>query len=936
MDDMDDMNDSPQPAGGAVSTYRGYDRQSLLPVFSPKTVAVLGASEEPGSFGRALLWNLISNPFGGTVFPINPCKPGVLGIKSYPNLAAAPDKVELAVIATPAHTVPGIIDECVEVGVPAAIIISSGFREVGEEGAQLEREVLTRAQAGNMRLLGPNCFGVMMPYTGLNATISRGMAAPGNVAFLSQSGAISAAILDWSFREKVGFSALISIGNMLDIQWSDLIYFLADDPRTHSIVIYLESVGEARSFLSASREVALNKPIIVLHGGEACPLPEVPATSISRLAAAKEARSHRIGNRVLNAAFRRCGILPVRSLVDLFAMAEILAKQPRARGPRLAIITNAHGSGAQAANALVSSGGELAPLAGETIAALNEILPPEWSRTNPVNILRDAGPERYRKTLEIVSKDPYSDGVLVILTPQAMTDPTGTAEKIKPFARLANPEGSSLPKPLLASWMGGDVVAEGKALLNTLNVPTFPFPDEAARVFSYMWQYSYNLRGLFETPELPVDSEEHSPDRERAARIIQSAQDAGRTLLTDLESKQLLDAYHIPILLTQWAQDENEALELAETLGYPVVVKLHSQTLPDPVAPRTTYLNVMNAAAVKKAFRAIKDFVNEKHGGEHFQGVTVQPMLPFAGYKLILGCCQDPCFGPVLLFGAGGSLVEIHQDVALALPPLNGNLARRMMEQTRIYQALKGEMGLIPVNLEELELLLVRFSQLVVEQRRIKEIEINPLLASAVHLTVSSARMVLQEPGKDEKDLPRLAIRPYPVQYVRSHTLRDGTPVTIRPIRPEDEPLIARFHHTLSDQSVYLRYFHPIALQQRIAHERLSRICFIDYDREMVLVVVKKDPTTAEPHIIAVGRLNRLRGVNEAEFAILISDAYQRSGLGTALLGHLVQIGRTEKIDRIVADILLENRGMLRACEKVGFTLRYDYEEQIAKAVIKL
>lgn len=930
------MSASHQSLNVSAPAYRGYDRQSLLPVFNPKTVALIGASEEAGSFGRALLWNLISNPFGGTVFPINPNRSSVLGIKPCPSLAAAPDKVDLAVIATPAPAVPGAINECLEAGVPAAIIISSGFSEVGEQGAQLERDILARAHAGNMRILGPNCFGVMMPYTGLNATISRAMAAPGNVAFLSQSGAISAAILDWSFREKVGFSAFISIGNMLDIQWSDLLYFLADDHRTHSIVIYMETVGDARSFLSAAREVALNKPIIVLHGGEICPAPETPATSISRLAASRDLRSYRVGNRVLNAAFRRCGILPVRSLVDLFAMAEILAKQPRARGPRLTIITNAHGTGAQAANALISTGGELAPLAEETISALNEILPREWSHTNPINILRDAGPDRYSKTLEIVSKDPNSNGVLVILTPQAMTDPTGTAEKIKPFARLTNPEGRPSPKPLLASWMGGDVVAEGKALLNSINVPTFPFPDDAAQVFNYMWQYSYNLRGLFETPDLPVDTEEHSPDRERAARIIGEARAAGRTLLTDFESKQVLDAYRIPVLPTQWAQNENKALELAEAIGYPVVVKLHSETSADPAAPGSIYLNVMNAEAVKEAYRAIGNFVSEKHGREHFRGVTVQPMLPFAGYKLILGCCQDPCFGPVLLFGAGGSLVEIHQDIALALPPLNSNLARRMMEQTRIYQALRGEKGLIPVNLEELELLLVRFSQLVVEQRRIKEIEINPLLASAVHLTVSSVRMVLHEPGTDETNLPGLAIRPYPSQYVQPYTLRDGIPVSIRPVRPEDEPLIAKFHHTLSDQSVYLRYFHPIALPQRIAHERLSRICFIDYDREMVLVVVKKDPATGEEAIIAVGRLNRLRGVNDAEFAILISDDYQRSGLGTALLDRLVQIGRAEKIDRIVADILLENQGMLRACEKVGFTLRYDYEEQIAKAVIEL
>jgi acetyltransferase len=915
----------------AVSTYeyRRYDRKSLLPVLAPKNVAVIGASEKPASIGRTLLWNLISNPFGGTVFPVNPNRSSILGIKPYPNLAAITDPVDLAVIATPAETVPDIIDECADAGVKGGLIISSGFREIGVKGAELEKEILQRAQRGGMRFLGPNCYGIMMPYSGFNASIGRGMALTGNVGFISQSGAISAAILDWSFRERVGFSGFISIGNMSDINWGDLIYYMGDDHHTHSIVIYLERVGDARTFLSAAREVSLTKPIIVLYGGEHHAEMESVGTQISRLVASQEPREQRSTSRVLNAAFRRSGVLPVKRMVDLFAMAEILFKQPRAEGPRLTILTNSHAPGVQAGNALVNSGGKLAPLSEETVKELSKLFLNGWKATNPINILRDADPDRYVKTLEIVSKDPNNNGILVILTPQAMTDPTETARRLKPFAKLSH-------KPILVSWMGGEEVAEGKALLNRFNVPTFPFPDTAAQAFNYMWQHNYNLRGLFETPELPADDNGALINRGLATGIINSVRESGRNFLTDVESKQVLSAYGIPVLPTELATSEEEALEVAERTGYPVLLKVCSEGILDRSIPGYLNMNLINAESVVEAFRSMKKSVTEKMGPDYFKGVTVQPMLQISGYKLIVGCCQDKTFGPVLLFGAGGSLVEIHQDIAIGLPPLNSTLAHRMMEQTRIYHALRGEKGLVAINMAELEQLLVRFSQLVVEQRWIKEIEINPLLAGSHHLTVSDSRMVLQTPDIEEEDIPRLAIRPYPSQYIQTTELRDGTPVIIRPIRPEDESLIAKFHETLSDQSVYFRYFHPIALKQRVSHERLSRICFIDYDREVVLVVIEKDPKSGEQTIIAVGRINKLRGTNDAEFAITISDKYQRTGLGTVLLDQLVQIGRVEKVDRIVADILMENRGMQRVCEKVGFKLRYDGDEQIVKAVIEL
>ncbi|HZT83504.1 MAG TPA: CoA-binding protein, partial [Gemmataceae bacterium] len=463
-------------------------RRPLDVFFSPATVAVVGATETPGSVGRTVLWNLISSPFGGTVFPVNPKRPSVLGIKAYPGVKAVPAPVDLAVVVTPAPAVPAVVADCLEAGVKGAIIISAGFKEVGAAGAALERQVRDRLRGGRMRVIGPNCLGVMSPRTGLNATFAAGMARPGNVGFLSQSGALLTAILDWSLRANVGFSAVASLGSMLDVGWGDLIDYLGDDPHTHSIVLYMESIGDARSFLSAARAVALHKPVIVIKAGR---------TEAAAKAAASHTGSLTGSDEVLNAAFRRCGVLRVDSIADVFALADVLSKQPRPRGPRLTILTNAGGPGVLATDALIADGGELAPLAPETLAALDALLPPQWSHGNPVDILGDAGPDRYAKAVEVAARDPNSDGLLVVLTPQAMTDPTQTAEYLRPHAR-------STGKPVLASWMGGAGVEAGVAILNRADIPNFPYPDTAARVFHSMWRYSYNLRALFETPSLDV------------------------------------------------------------------------------------------------------------------------------------------------------------------------------------------------------------------------------------------------------------------------------------------------------------------------------------------------------------------------------------------------------------------------------------------------
>ena len=892
----------------------------LNAILAPKVVAVIGATENQGSVGRTVFQNLGRGGFEGVVYPVNPKRSSVLCVKAYPNIASVPEKVDLAVICTPAKTVPNIIRECAAAKVPGAIIISAGFKEIGAVGVGYEQEILAEARKNGMRIVGPNCLGVMIPRLGLNATFATTIAKPGTVGFLSQSGALCTAVLDWSLKENVGFSMFASLGSMLDVNWGDLIYYLGDDPNTKSIVIYMETIGDARAFLSAAREVALTKPIIVIKPGR---------TEQAAKAAASHTGSLTGSDEVLEAAFRRAGVLRVNTIAELFHMAEVLGKQPRPRGPHLTIVTNAGGPGVLATDMLVGSGGELTELSPETFKAYNDMLPPHWSRNNPVDILGDAAPETYAKAIDIAAKDPNSDGVLVILTPQAMTDPTATAECIKPFAKL---EG----KPILASWMGGVEVAAGEDILNKAGIPTYDYPDTAARAFQYMWRYSQNLKALYETPALLAENHSNGTALANAEALIENVRKSGRTILTEFESKQLLAAYGIPTVETHIAKSEDDAVEIAKQLGFPVVLKLFSETITHKTDVGGVQLNIRNEDGVRKSWKAIVDSVTAKVGKEHFNGVTVQPMIKLNdGYEIILGSSIDPQFGPVLLFGTGGQLVEVFKDRALALPPLNATLARRMIERTKIYTALKGVRGRKPIHLAALDELLVRFSQLVVEQKWISEIDINPLIASPDGLLALDARVVLHKPEITEGQLPKPAIRPYPLQYVSPWKLKDGTAVTIRPIRPEDEPAMVKFHEGLSEESVYQRYFSSLKLTQRIAHERLTRICFNDYDREIALVVERKNEK-GENQILGVGRLSKLRGMNEGEFALIVSDKWQRQGLGTELLKRLIEIARTEKLERLTAIILADNQAMQHVSKKAGckLTVDKDNRDYVAECIL--
>ena len=898
-----------------------YTGNPLDVLFAPRSVAVIGASEREGSIGRAVLSNLLDSDFKGELYAVNPFASKVLGLPSHPDIHSLPQVVDLAVITTPAEAVLDIVRDLVRAGVPSCVIISAGFKETGAAGAALEQQILAVAR-GKMRIVGPNCLGIMNPYHALNATFTTQMASPGSVGFISQSGAMFAAILDWSKQENVGFSGFVSTGSMLDVDLGDLITYFGDDPRTKSILIYMETIGDARSFMSAAREVALTKPIIVMKPGRS---PEA-----ARAAAAHTGAD--VGDdEAIEAAFRRCGVLRVGEIADLFNLAEVLAKQPRPLGPRLMIVTNAGGPAVSATDALIDAGGRLSALSPALKTALDEILPPYWSHNNPVDMLGDADPERYRKVIELVSKDQGSDGLLVILTPQAMSAPRETAVAVQSV--YDRPAGYPYGKPILANWMGGESVTAGTAVLNQANIPTFAYADTAARLFAYMWRYQRRLSSLYETPHMPEGTDEASFKRFLTGELIADIRREGRTTLTEVETRRILEAYGIPTVETLLAETAAQAEALAAEIGYPVRLRL-LRGRPGQGTLSGTELRLENNKQVRRAYQALE---REAAGVDdaRFAGIIVQPALDLQqGYELALSSRPDAQLGPILRFGIGGYLGNQFSDRALGIPPLNTTLARRMMEPTAVYQALLDLHGPESPDLVALEDLLVRFSQLVVQQRWIKTVAINPLLAAPGQLLALEATIELYGPDVQEADLPRLAIRPYPMHYVQAFANRKGLHFTIRPIRPEDEPLLAELHTRLSEESVYLRYFRAFELEERVQHERLTRLCHIDYDRTLALVITWYNEQTKRDEMVAVGRLTRLPDPAQAEFAILVRDDFQGQGLGTVLLEHLLRFGRDEGIDQVSAYMLSGNKGMIHISKQLGF--RFEREDDLLKAVIDL
>jgi len=898
----------------AISTH-----SPMRSFFAPSSVALIGATDREGSVGRTVTNNVLSG-YGGLVYLVNSRRNELFGRRCYSAVSDLPGPVDLAVVMTPASTVPEIIAQCTRAQVKSVVVISAGFKEKGAEGVVLEENIRAELKRGKTRLIGPNCLGLMNPWEGLNATFAQDAVQAGNVAFLSQSGALLTAIIDWSLAEQVGFSGIVSTGSMLDVGWGDLISYFGEDPNTKSILIYMESIGDARAFLSAAREVSFSKPIIVIKAGRSKAAAKAAASHTGALTGSDE---------VYDAAFARSGVLRVSSIADLFHMAKILAKQPRPRGPRLTILTNAGGPGVLATDALIASGGELTPLSENSLQALDSFLPGHWSHANPIDILGDADPERYSRALEVAIQDPGSDGLLVVLAPQGMTDPAKVAESLKQHS-------STHGKPVLSSWMGGQSVAAGTAALNAAGIPTFAYPDTAARMFHFMWRHTDQLRALYDTPFDADDPAAIDSRRRSAALAIRDVMNSNRTLLSEFESKALLALYGIPTVPTELARTPDEAVRKAEELHYPVVLKVHSEIVTHKTEVDGVKLNLSTAEEVRQAYRAIASSVAASAGPDAFLGVTVQPMVRREGYELILGSSVDPQFGPVLLFGSGGQLVEVYRDRALALPPLTTTLAHQLMEQTRIFRALQGIRGRKAIDFAVLEALLVRFSQLVVEQPRIREIDINPLLASPDGILALDARVVLFGDEVPDDALPKSCVRPYPSQYVSRVTLKDGSEVVIRPIRPEDEPLMAAFHGKLSETSVRLRFFHMEKLDTRIAHDRLIRKCFIDYDREIALVAESVDASSGKPELLGVGRLAKQVLSDESELGILVADRWQGKGLGTEFMQRLIRFARDEKVRHIVAHMLRENAAMIRLAQKFQFGLTQDEDPAACLAVLDL
>jgi acetyltransferase len=693
---------------------------------------------------------------------------------------------------------------------------------------------------------------------------------------------------------------------MMDVDFADLLDYFSDDPTTHSIILYMEAVGDVRKFLSAARAAARSKTIIAVKSGRSAAGAAAAASHTGALTGADV---------VLDAALRRAGILRVTTIPDLFNMSEILALQPQPRGPNLAIITNAGGPGVMATDALIGEGGTLAPLSSETRAALDKVLPPFWSHANPIDVLGDATPERYRQAVEVCARDPSVQGILVLLTPQAMTDPTETARQLTPFARLDH-------KPLLAVWMGGGAVAEGQRVLNRAGVPTFSSPEAAIRAFLHMVQYRRNQELLYETPQaLP---EEDAPDQERVRKVIASVRADGRTLLTEVEAKEVLSAYGIPVTPTVACKTVEEAVAAARKIGYPVVVKLLSRKITHKTDVGGVQLNLADDDAVRTAFRTIQGNVP----ADAFDGVTVQPMVRAKGFELIVGSSIDAQFGPVVAFGAGGILVEVFRDISHGLPPLTRTLARRLVERTRISQALKGVRGQKPVDLAALETLLVRFGQLVADFLEIAEIDLNPLLASPEVVVALDARVLLCPPDLPQEKKPRLAIPPYPNQLTSQFTLEDGTNVTVRPVRAEDEPLIVALHASHSERTIRMRFF---SLVKTLSRESLIRLCHLDYDREMALAAVEY--ASAGPRILGVSRYYLDPETMEGEFAVVVGDQWQGKGLGVHLMTRLIEIARERGVRRLVGSVLSENRPMLQLMQALGFTIRPTGEDDVVEAV---
>ncbi len=886
-------------------------------IFNPQRIALIGVTANPKSVGGKVLGNLVGSGYRGVVYPVNPDFEAVMGISCFASLAQLPRPVDVGVICAPAAKVPGLVRECGEAGIPGVVIVSSGFRETGAEGRALEEQVLAEARRfGALRILGPNCLGVIVPGRQLNMSFAGAMPKSGHVAFISQSGALCAAVLDWARAENIGFSCVASIGNALDIDFGDLIDYLGEDEKTRSIILYVESIGQARTFMTAARAFARSKPIVAYKAGRFPESAQVAASHTGALAAE---------DAVYDAAFQRAGLARVLDIGEIFDCAELVGRQQAPLGPRLAVVTNAGGPGVMAADALIQAGGALARLGAGTVSRLDEVLPPSWSRGNPVDVLGDARSKRLAKATEIVLQDPGADAVLVIVTPQAMTNPTAMAQALAQLKDLS-------PKPILAAWLGGESMAAGRRLLADAGIANYRTPEQAVRAFMTLVAYARNLESLYETPrDVPLA---FTSERQALHAEFRRLAPSGRRTLSEDESKSLLEAYGIPVAMPKPAATADEAAALAEGIGFPVVLKVLSPDITHKSDVGGVVLDLKDADGVRRAFAAIAERAQRLAPAARLAGVTVQPMIRgVEGVELILGIKKDPVFGTVVLAGRGGTGAELFADRSLGFPPLNERLARRMLESLQIWPLLTGYRGRPAVAVDRLLETLIRLSYFAADYPEIVELDINPLLATPERVIALDARLVVEpaQPPAAARPYHHLALRPYPEELVRTARLQDGTRVLLRPIRPEDEPLWMDLLAGCSRESIYARFRHFFQWQ---SHQAAVRYCFIDYDREIAMVAEQE--LEGKRRLLGVGRLVADPDHESVEYAVLVADQWQNRGLGSVLTECCLEIARSWGLKRVVAQTGPDNARMLALFRRLGFATTPSDDGSVIDAVMEL
>lgn len=883
-------------------------------LFAPRSIAVFGASDRAGSVGSIVFRNLREGGFRGALFAVNPKHRKVQDQRAYKDLAAIGKPVDLAVIATPAATVPGIIAQCGQAGVRAAVVLSAGFGEAGagDAGERLQRELLDAARQQGVRILGPNCLGIMRPDAGLNATFSHNIARRGKLALVSQSGALCTAVLDWAQAEGIGFSAMVSLGDAADVDFGDLLSYLALDPWTRAILLYVEGIRDARSFLSGLRIAARLKPVVVVKAGRHADGSRAAVSHTGALIG---------GDDVFHAALRRAGAVRAYTIKQLFNAAEILGGgEHRVRGSRLAIVTNGGGPGVMATDRAAELGVALAELAPATLQALEQALPAHWSHANPVDLLGDAGPERYGAAVEACLRDPGVDGVLAMLTPQAMTDAAGCAEAVSAAAGHG-------ARPLITCWMGGPHVAAAHALFNRRGIPHLDTPEAAVEAFAYLASHRRNQELLLQVPG-PLGRRSR-PDLEGARLIIEEALASGRSSLSTLETKAVLHAFGLPVVPTMEAATANDALVAAETLGFPVALKINSPDISHKSDVAGVRLNISGAADVRSTFNDLLEAARSRRPDAELRGVTVEPMYRRAnGRELLIGVVRDPVFGPAISIGAGGTMVEVMEDRCVSLPPLNRFIARGMIERTRAWKMLQAWRNLPAVDFTALEDVLLRVSELVCELPQLQELDINPLIVDEQGALAVDARMVVAYPPPGARRYAHMAIHPYPGGLETREQLADGTDVILRPIRPEDADIEKDFIRRLSSQSKYFRFMQAL---QELTPEMLVRFTQIDYDLEMALIaVVGEDGGERE---IGVARYSTNPDGRSCEFAIVVADEWQHKGVGNRLMARLMEIARARGLEEIEGEVLAANQEMLAMAAKLGFKVTVSDEDPKLKHI---